>query len=94
LTCPWVYEHANPQTVAVTLEVPWNADASTISGYRSVGEGGLLLPCEQQKKVATPQSRGKVITSLQVYEIKIEEVRYGDHPVGCPGGFHGEHSSS
>jgi len=39
LTCPWVYEHANPQTVAVTLEVPWNAPASTISGYRSVGEG-------------------------------------------------------
>lgn len=39
LTCPWVYEHANPQTVAVTLEVPWNAPTSTISGYHSVGEG-------------------------------------------------------
>jgi len=23
----------------VTLEVPWNAPASTISGYRAVGEG-------------------------------------------------------
>ncbi|SPE53209.1 conserved exported hypothetical protein [Verrucomicrobia bacterium] len=39
LTCPWVYEHANPQTVALTLEVPWNAPASTTSGYRSVGQG-------------------------------------------------------
>ncbi len=39
LTCPWVYEHANPQTVALTLEVPWNAPASTTSGYRSVGRG-------------------------------------------------------
>ncbi len=39
LSCPWVYEHANPQTVAVTLEVAWNAPDSTISGYGSVGEG-------------------------------------------------------
>ena len=39
LTCPWVYEHANPQTVAVTLEIPWNAPASTPTGYRSVGQG-------------------------------------------------------
>jgi hypothetical protein len=39
LTCPWIYEHSNPQTVAVTLEVPWNSPDSTISGYRSVGQG-------------------------------------------------------
>ncbi len=39
LSCPWVYEHSDPQTVAVTFEVPWNAPDSTISGYRSVGQG-------------------------------------------------------
>lgn len=39
LSCPWVYEHGNAQTVAVTLEVPWNAPDSTIDGYHSVGEG-------------------------------------------------------
>ena len=39
LTCPWVYEHANPQTVATTLEVAWNTQSSTTKGYRAVGEG-------------------------------------------------------
>jgi hypothetical protein len=39
LTCPWVYEHSNPQTVALTFEVPWNTPASTIPGYESVGQG-------------------------------------------------------
>jgi hypothetical protein len=39
LTCPWVYEHANSQTVAVTLEVPWNTSSSTTKGYRAVGDG-------------------------------------------------------
>src|SRR5215469_4829269 len=39
LTCPWVYEHANASTVAVTMEVAWNAPASTIGGYGAVGQG-------------------------------------------------------
>ena len=39
LTCPWVYEHGNAPTVAVTLEVAWNTPAGTISGYGSVGQG-------------------------------------------------------
>jgi Zinc carboxypeptidase/Cytosolic carboxypeptidase N-terminal domain len=39
LSCPWIYEHSNPENVAVTLEVPWNAPASTIDDYRSVGQG-------------------------------------------------------
>lgn len=37
LTCPWVYEHGNPQTVAITMETPWNTPASTVDGYRAVG---------------------------------------------------------
>ncbi len=53
LTCPWVYEHANPQTAAMTLEIPWNAPASTTSGYRSVGQGlGRAIElylCETQR---------------------------------------------
>ncbi len=39
LTCPWVYEHANPSTVAITMETPWNTPASTTDGYRAVGRG-------------------------------------------------------
>jgi hypothetical protein len=39
LSCPWVYKHAGPQTVAVTVETPWNIPASTTDGYRRVGQG-------------------------------------------------------
>jgi len=38
LSCPWVYRHANPQTVAVTMETPWNTSAGTTNGYKAVGE--------------------------------------------------------
>jgi hypothetical protein len=38
LTCPWVYAHANPQTVAITVETAWNTRASTTTGYRAVGQ--------------------------------------------------------
>ena len=38
LTCPWVYEHADPQTVAITVETAWNTPASTTTGYGTVGQ--------------------------------------------------------
>jgi hypothetical protein len=37
LSCPWVYEHGNPHTVAITVETPWNMPAGTTTGYREVG---------------------------------------------------------
>jgi hypothetical protein len=39
LTCTWTYEHANPHTVAITVETPWNTPSSTAEGYRAVGQG-------------------------------------------------------
>ena len=33
----WVSNNANPQTVAVCLETPWNIQQSTVDGYKQVG---------------------------------------------------------
>lgn len=33
----WVSNNANPHTVAVCLETPWNIPQSTVSGYKQVG---------------------------------------------------------
>jgi hypothetical protein len=38
LSCPWVYHHGNPQTVAITVETAWNTAAGTTAGYRVVGQ--------------------------------------------------------
>ena len=38
LSCPWVYRHTNPQTVAVTVETAWNTPAGTTNGYKAVGQ--------------------------------------------------------
>ena len=33
----WVSMNANPTTVALCLETPWNTEHSTTDGYKSVG---------------------------------------------------------
>lgn len=38
LSCPWVYRHGNPQTVAITMETAWNSAAGTTNGFKAVGE--------------------------------------------------------
>jgi hypothetical protein len=38
ISTPWFIEHGNPQTIALTLEVPWNTPQGTVEGYRALGQ--------------------------------------------------------
>jgi hypothetical protein len=56
LTCPWVYYHANPQTVAVTMETAWNTPSGTTTGYKAVGERlGMAVASYLHDHPAKPQ---------------------------------------
>jgi hypothetical protein len=37
ISATWVSMNANPRTVAVCLETPWNTPSSTVDGYKAVG---------------------------------------------------------
>jgi hypothetical protein len=37
LTAPWLQAKANPQTICLTFETPWNAPNGTTESYRSMG---------------------------------------------------------
>lgn len=55
LSCPWVYEHANPQTVAITVETAWNTPVSTTTGYRAVGQRlGIALASYLRNRSSSP----------------------------------------
>ena len=37
ISCTWVAEHGNDQTMALCLETPWNTENGTTDGYKKVG---------------------------------------------------------
>jgi len=55
LSCPWVYEHANPQTVAITVETAWNTPVGTTTGYRAVGQRlGVAMASYLRNRSSSP----------------------------------------